>query len=138
VSAAPLAAEIRLDLDISLETRSVSLAVRHDRDRAIQTVITFDIQQELITIDRSRSTDRKDINIAPEQGPFTLFRFANGQIEPLQMTILLDHDVLEVFANERFALATRVYTEAEHSGISIASDGPVVVREAKVCEMGRI
>lgn len=59
---------------------------------------------------------------------FQRFRHMDGpthetRIEPLRLRVFLDHDVVEVFANDRFALATRVYTEAVHTGISLASQG---------------
>lgn len=132
VASTPLTSEIKTTLKLQEDTRSVSLAVRHDKDQTIRTVITFDCEAEEISVDRSRSTSRDDINTAQEVGSFTLFRLhdpmtGSSKIEPLELDVFLDHDVLEVFANGRFALATRVYTDADVTGISISSDGPVMV-----------
>lgn len=126
-----------MKISIQDDTRSVSLAVRHNEDRTTSTVITFDCETEEIHVDRSCSTNRDDINTAPEVGAFTLYRrqdLAAGasSIEPLEMDIFLDHDVLEVFANGRFALATRIYTDPRATGISISSVGPVMVEQLDI------
>lgn len=39
-----------------------------------------------------------------------MFRYANGDIEKLTLRIFRDGQVLEVYANERWALATMIYT----------------------------
>lgn len=136
LAAAPLACEVKTKIKIEEGTRSVSLTVRHDQDQTIRTVITFDCEAERITVDRCQSTTRDDINTAPDVGAFTLFRrhdpATGSSIEPLELDIFLDHDVLEVFANGRFALATRVYTEPSSTGISLSSVGPVSVENLDI------
>lgn len=139
---APLACELRAALQISDTTQSVSIAVRHNADQSTQTIITFDCGNERLTVSRGASTMRDDINTSDETGPFTLFRqidsaTGTASIETLELTVFLDHDVLEVFANDRFALATRVYTEPGHTGVSISSEGPAVVEELDIWPLGR-
>lgn len=134
LSDAPLACEVKCDIDITVETRSVSLVVRHSNDRSTCTTITFDCMTEQILVDRRKSTSRTDINTAMEIGSFTLFR-REGQakeLEPLVLDVFIDHDVIEVFANERFALATRVYTDAHAAGISVSAIGPAMIESLDV------
>ena len=137
ITSTPLACEIKTKISIHEDTRSVSLTVRHDKDRTTRTVITFDCETEEIHVDRSRSTSRDDINTAQEWGSLTLFRLhdtitGSSKIELLELDVFLDHDVLEVFANGRFALATRVYTDPAGTGISIFSDGPMTIESLDI------
>lgn len=125
---APLSCRIDATLDVFDKTESVSLLLRHSDDLTIATAITFDCREERLVVDRSKSTHRPDINTAPEIGSHTLYRLADetsatGTLEPLRLTVFLDHDVIEVFANDRLAISTRVYTDARHAGISLASVG---------------
>jgi beta-fructofuranosidase len=132
-----LTCETKIKINVEEDTRSVSLMVRHDSVRSTFTTITFDCVLEQLVVDRSHSTTREDINTAPDVGAFTLFRrvdsvTGSSEIEPLELDVFLDHDMLEVFANGRFALATRVYTDATSTGISIACDGPMTIEQLDI------
>ena len=105
--------------------KSFGFHIRHNPTlqphRIIRTSISFSPTQEILTIDRSHSTPFENINTCPEQGAFTLFRLrdpVSGEEswEELRLRVFSDGDVLEVFANERFALGTMVYsdTDADH------------------------
>jgi len=125
---APLSCRIEATLHVFDRTESVSLILRHSDEMTAATTITFDCREERLIVDRSKSTQRPDINTAPEIGSHTLYRIADktsgsGVLEPLKLTVFVDHDVIEVFANDRFAISTRVYTDARHTGISLASVG---------------
>ena len=137
LASTPITCETKMRIKIEETTRSVSLAVRHNEDQTTRTIIRFDCEAEEITVDRLRSTAREDINTAPDVGAFTLFRRQDpgadaSSIEPLELDVFIDHDVLEVFANGRFALATRVYTDPKFTGISISSDGPATVEQLDI------
>lgn len=64
--------------------------------------------------------DAPDINKCAESGPFTLFTIRQPTTatcdgvelskEKLHLRVFSDADVLEVFANDRFAIATMVYS----------------------------
>lgn len=137
----PAACEIRCILEISKATKDVSFILRHNDDLSIKTSIVFDPHAETLQVIRELSTDRTDISTAPEIGSHTLLRLQSGdgteeRFEPLRLTIYLDHDVIELFANDRFALSTRVYTPPQYTGFSIAAKGDVEVQDLKVWEMG--
>ncbi|KAL4888089.1 glycosyl hydrolase [Aspergillus ambiguus] len=124
-----LEAIITLDPSCCLE---VGFHIRHNRDMSIFTTITFSLLEETISVNKEKSTSNPDIRNSPEKGPFTLFYRADNsaiesidRLENLRVRIISDADVLEVFANDRFALATFVYS-SEHSsnvGISVFAQG---------------
>lgn len=70
--------------------------------------IVFYPEQERIVVDRTKTTKDGSINTFSEYGTHSLFRFTSGW-EPLKLRVFLDSAVLEVFANDRFALTTHVY-----------------------------
>jgi beta-fructofuranosidase len=85
-------------------------------DYTQETVIRFSPLSELLTVDRSKSTSLTDINTSPDSGPHTLFytRDPNTGVETLEtlkLRIFCDNSVLEVFANDRFALSSRIYPD---------------------------
>lgn len=63
---------------------------------------------ERIVVDRTKSTPDPRVNTFSEYGRHTLFRKASG-LEPLRLRVFYDGSLLEVFANDRFALSTHVY-----------------------------
>lgn len=105
----------------------LGLHLRHNSDISTGTTISFRPADELIIVDRSKSTSDSDINTAEERGPFTLFTLDDGQgeeREKLELEVFWDGDVLEVFANGRFALTTMVYTgDKEALGVSLFAEG---------------
>ncbi|KIV82021.1 hypothetical protein PV11_04162 [Exophiala sideris] len=114
---------------VTTECDLVALYIRHNEDLVVRTAIIVSLLEETITVERAASTLREDVNKCPEQGPFTLFETVgdNGerQWEKLHLDIVSDGDVLEVFANNRFALATMVYSgvSAQNCGITAHAKG---------------
>ncbi|GFZ43064.1 hypothetical protein JCM24511_00782 [Saitozyma sp. JCM 24511] len=143
LQSAPMAYEIQAVMGISDDTDSISFYLRHDDDMSIHTSIVFRPKDETITIDRSHSTNRQDINVSPEVGSHTLFRIQHtsppqGVLEPLRLRVFLDHDLIEVFANDRFALSTRVYTDKEARGLSLGVQGKATVEELRAWKIGEL
>jgi beta-fructofuranosidase len=83
---------------------------------------------EKIVVERSKANAMPDCNRCDERGPFTLFTqlYAGEpeQLESLKLRLFVDKDVVEVYANERFALATMVYVrDNEALGVSLVGEG---------------
>lgn len=116
--------ELEATISLKAHCDSVGFVVRHNDDISNCTKITFSALDERIIVDRAASNDASDVNKCAMSGPFTLFttaqsvhRECNGPIweqEALQLKVFSDGDVLEVFANDRFALATMVYSECQN------------------------
>lgn len=106
-----------LEATISVSTgcEAAGFYIRHNEDLSVVVPITFSPRQEEIVVDRTASTSQTNVNKCPEKGSFTLFETIHGQSgigtwEKLHLRIFSDGDVLEIFANDRFALATMAYT----------------------------
>lgn len=120
----------------------LGLHLRHNTDLSTRTTISFRPADELIIVDRSKSTNDSNVNTADERGPFTLFTLDDGsgeEREKLKLEVFWDGDVVEVFANGRFALTTMVYTaDTEALGVSLfaeGADGSAVFEEMELSDL---
>ncbi|KAK7959245.1 GMC oxidoreductase-like protein [Apiospora aurea] len=121
--------ELKASFELTPETESVGLVLQHAKDDpSIRTIITFRPSNETLTITRHHSTPHNDVNTSEETAPHTLFEFlgpsttASGgdgsstapaaRTEPLTLRIFFDVSALEVFANERTAISTRIYPDS--------------------------
>jgi beta-fructofuranosidase len=97
---------------VSNTCRRLGLSIFHTPERVASgsTSISFTTADETLRINRpDLSQVDPDISTVPETAPFTLFEFADGSREALQIRAWFDESVLEVFVNERCAISTRVY-----------------------------
>jgi len=106
--------------DISATFRNTSgterfvFNVRESPSSAEVTKIVFDLANHRISIHRSRSSLENLGESSPDEGKFFLL---SG--EDLDVRIVVDNSIIEVFANERFAVTSRVYPSLESSkGVS--------------------
>ncbi|MBM7566176.1 glycoside hydrolase family 32 protein [Paenibacillus sacheonensis] len=95
----------------------VGLKVRASADGEEETLLYYDAEAGELVFDSTRSgTDGMPIR---EAGPF---RLADG--EKLELTIFLDQSVIELFANDRQAIARRVYPKRPDStGVYLYCEG---------------
>ncbi|KAH7024051.1 glycosyl hydrolase [Ilyonectria destructans] len=114
--------ELEAVINVQRDQGRAGFFIRHNDDLTQRTSIFFSAQEEEIVVDRSQSNREADVKKNEVSGPFTLFRFDNEGsevLEKLRLRIFCDGDVLEIFANDRFALSTMVYSDAPlSSGIS--------------------
>ncbi|OZJ04148.1 hypothetical protein BZG36_03124 [Bifiguratus adelaidae] len=100
----------------------------------MKTVIEFSTLQERLTVDRRDSVIDTDVNTSSVSSPLTLFYVKDPvtgetRLEPLQIRLFFDNSVLEVYANDRFALSTRIYATGESSVISVSATAKAHMRE---------
>ncbi|CAI7673841.1 unnamed protein product [Penicillium pancosmium] len=124
--------------------QEVGFYIRHNRDMSIYTKVAFSLHNETIRVDREKSNPDHSIRNCPEEGPFTLFYQKNPSaaeeheiLEDLHIRVISDGDILEVYANDRFALTTLVYSPDYTTPMSIsisASGDPksVLVKELRI------
>jgi beta-fructofuranosidase len=120
--------ELEAIVSITPKCETVGFHVRHAHDLSTRTTIAFSPAKETITVFRDASTLDPNINVCPEQGPFTLFKnniAGREELETLHLRVFSDGDILEIFANDRFALATMVYSEdhERNGGITAFATG---------------
>lgn len=105
--------ELETTIEIQEGCTAVGFHVRHTTHMKTSTTINFLPQEEEITVIRSNSSTLSDVNRSKERGAMTLFTQEQGNqlvLEPLTLRIFSDGNTLEVYANERFALSTVIYT----------------------------
>jgi beta-fructofuranosidase len=125
------ALEIVAEIDPGTATQ-VALSVRRAPDGTEQTVIAYDAVSQSLAVDRQRSS----LDPAGQRDTRTA-RLELALAEPLHLHIFVDHSVLEVFANGRVCLASRIYpTRSDSLGVELsASGGSAHVTELDVWEM---
>ncbi|MHB1357465.1 MAG: glycoside hydrolase family 32 protein [Anaerolineae bacterium] len=102
-----------LELGLDFQPGSASsfgVAVRYSPDGAERTLIGYDTLEQELYIDRAHSSLNPD---AAHDMRSIALPLAPG--ETLRLRIFLDASVVEVFANERVVLASRVYPVNENS-----------------------
>ncbi|KAK4235646.1 glycoside hydrolase [Achaetomium macrosporum] len=123
--------ELEATIAVGAGFQEVGFHLRHNTDLSTRTTVTFSVATETIIVERHASNSDPTINKCPDAGPFTLLttRDAEGResLEKLHIRIFSDGDILEVFANDRFALATMVYsgTGPDLGGLTAVATGGV-------------
>ncbi|KAJ2958159.1 hypothetical protein NQZ79_g6252 [Umbelopsis isabellina] len=116
--------EIQVDIQITDLTEEVGLSICHNKDYTQEVVIRFSPGSERLTVDRLKSTSVANINTSPDSGSHTLFYIRNPKdevvkLETLKLQIFCDNSVLEIFANDRFALTSRIYPDISSVNVSL-------------------
>ncbi|MFI6231161.1 glycoside hydrolase family 32 protein [Micromonospora echinospora] len=111
----------QLDIEARItisEGAAVELAIRSTPDGAERTVLALDRANHEIRLDRTASSRQADLDTAPIRGHLPMD--ADGTVD---LRILIDHSVVEVFANGR-PLTARVYpTRLDALGVTITATG---------------
>ncbi|OIW24782.1 Arabinanase/levansucrase/invertase [Coniochaeta ligniaria NRRL 30616] len=84
--------------------------IRQSPDSAELTTLIFDIGNGRITVDRSRSSLLNLGASTPDSGPLQLLPG-----EDLRVRLFVDVSLVEIYANDRFALTSRIYPSLETS-----------------------
>ena len=100
----------------------VSFHLRHNGNLSRRVTVYFDVQAEIIVLDRSQTNDETGMPHDELAGPFTLFRQTTGW-ETLRLRIFSDGDTIEVFINDRFTLSSVAYLDAAFTGINSFVEG---------------
>ena len=111
-------ATLELSLDIAIDdAESVTLSVRETPDRAEHTRIRYTHAGDLIVERDDASEDHRSTG-HPQEMPVPPYD------EPLSLRVFVDRSVIEIYANERHCLTTRVYPTREDAvGVSMSAEG---------------
>jgi beta-fructofuranosidase len=97
------ALEIRAEFEPDA-SEAVGLTVRSTPDGKEQTSITYNRTSGSLLVERDRSSLSPDADRASQGGPFAL-----GEDETLKLRVFLDASIIEIFANDRACLTSRIY-----------------------------
>jgi len=126
--------EIMVEADLG-EADEFGVKVRCSPDGQEETLIVYSAAGKRLAVNRERSSSSAEVARDVRGGPLEL---AEG--EPLRLRIFLDRSVLEVFANERACLTSRIYpTRADSLGVGLfAVGGKAKVKRLDVWQMKSI
>ncbi|KAH8693070.1 glycosyl hydrolase [Talaromyces proteolyticus] len=114
--------ELEAIISVRSDCDEVGFCIQSTSNSLVRLRITFSVVEETITVDRAASTVTPEISTFPEKGPITLFftqpdgMADKPKLENLHLRAIFDADIVEIFANDRFALATTVYSGSYTSG----------------------
>jgi len=125
--------EIILELE-AINAKKFGIKVRCSPGGEEETFIFYDSEKKILGVDRNlTSVDLFSPCHGIQGGPLDL------RGENLKLHIFLDHSMVEVYANKKRSLTTRVYPSREDSlGLQICADGKVIVRDLKIWKMKAI
>jgi beta-fructofuranosidase len=113
-------------------SEAVGLTVRSAPDGKEQTSITYHRASSHLLVERERSSLSPDVDHGSQGGPFEL-----GEDETLKLHVFLDASVIEIFANDRACLTSRIYPSRSDSlGIgTFARGGNARLKALNIWEM---
>lgn len=126
--------EIQVEFEKSA-ARRYGIKVRTSPEGDEQTLIYYDAEMGQVYVDRQSSSLSPDAHRGVSSGPLQI-----EPGEPLRLRVFVDGSVVEVFANDRIVITSRIYpTRADSTGIEVfAEGGDVTVESLDVWEMKSI
>ncbi|CAO3594775.1 unnamed protein product [Absidia cylindrospora] len=127
---------VEIDATFQVSSESIfGIVIRQSEHE--ETVISYIPSNSNIHINRTISTQQPDIyRTGSESHAVPLFQIQDGEnamLEPLNLRIFVDNSLVEVFANERMAVSTRIYpTHDDSTGMSIRLPSDVTVTKLDV------
>ena len=101
------------------DMREMGLSFYRSPDGSEETRLVYDAEKALLRIDRNKSSLSDEQERTEHSAPL---RLSKG--ESLQLTLFFDRSMVEVYANDRCCLTTRVYpTRSDSIGLRLWGDG---------------
>jgi beta-fructofuranosidase len=111
-----------LDFQVTFEGDLLGIKLACAPDEGEQTQVIYDHNRHELRVDREKSSNQDGVDTAPEIAAHTL-----DADEPLELRILLDGSVLEIIANGRTSLTSRIYpSRVESQGVHLFGTGNVL------------
>jgi len=126
--------EIEAELGL-VDAKESGLKVRCAPSDVEETLIFYNSEKRSLNVDKKRSSLNTDVSRGIQEGPLEL---TNG--ETLMLHIFLDRSVVEVFANGRACLTSRIYpSRVDSLGIGLfARGGSATLKSMSIWEMKSI
>ena len=108
-----------LEMEIAVgDAAQIGLLLCVAPDGSEQTRLTYDLARQTFGINREHSSLNPDADRSPQSGPLVL---AEG--ENLRLRVFVDGSLLEVCANDRFCLTSRVYPTLNGNDWTVFAEG---------------
>jgi beta-fructofuranosidase len=112
-----------LELELTLQhlpAGRCGIAVRRTPDGREHTRILYDTQSQELVVDRASASLDPAVHSSPHIAPLEL-----APDEPLRLRVFVDRSSLEVFANNRVSITTRIYpTRRDSDGVALVASAP--------------
>ena len=111
-------AHMELQASISSATGGVGLIIAASPDMTEYTTISYQPSNNTVLVDRLHSSNIVGFNNATVTGffePYTVMSDGKATQENIVMDIFVDGSLVEIYINDRFALATRIYPSMQCS-----------------------
>ncbi len=117
------------------DCESIGIQFRRSPDGEQLTELVYNFSAHTLRLLRDRSTDAAEVTLDPCECELML---AAG--ETLNLTIFLDNSVIEIYANDRLSLTSRIYpTREDAQGLCLYSSGGGGARaQVTIWQMGSI
>ncbi len=119
-----------------IETNCQRLVIQFRRapDGEEQTELVYDFQAGVLRLIRERSSGGADVMLGPCECELAL-----ADDETLDLTIYLDKSVIEIYANDRLTMTSRIYpTRQDALGLNLSAIGGAAKAQMIIWEMGSI
>ncbi len=95
------------------------LSLRRSPDGEEETLLMYDAGDQILVLDRRRASRDPEATADIQSGPLML-----AEDEPLRLHLFIDASVVEVFANDRTCLTSRVYpTRSDATRVAMFAEG---------------
>ena len=127
----------RLEISIQVlaaDCETLGIQLRRSPDGDQFTELSYDYESGSLRLQRDNSTDTAHVTVEPCE-----CRLALDDGEPLNLTLYLDNSVIEVYANARLSMTSRIYPSRDdaQSLQMVCADGSATAKVA-VWQMGGI
>ena len=100
------------------DAAQIGLLLRLAPDGSEQTRLTYDREKQTLEIDREHSSLNPASDRSPQSGPLVL-----AENENLRLRVFVDGSIIEVYANDRFCLTSRVYPTLNGADWTVFAEG---------------
>jgi beta-fructofuranosidase len=105
-----------LSATLSSVSGPAGFVIRASEDGTEETTIIYDPEAHTISVDRSRSSLITQFANYTATGHYFAPLLQDGKREAVRLDVFVDGSLVEVFANDRFALTTRIYPSKQDAG----------------------
>ncbi|WP_143959761.1 GH32 C-terminal domain-containing protein [Litoribacter populi] len=117
--------EILLNFASSKEKKGIT--VRKSPNEEELTLIYYNPENSMFGVDRTKSSKLQKLGI--DEGELDL------KGEALELRVFLDKSMLEIYANKRKSITTRVYAEQDATGLTLIGEDDLIVQSLKIWRM---
>ena len=113
---------------------ALAIQFRRSPDGEQFTELVYDYAAGSLRLIRDRSTDADEVTVDPCEYALQL-----AEDEALDLTIYLDHSVIEIYANGRLSMTSRIYpTRADAQGLRLLAIGGSATAQVSLWNIGSI